>query len=249
MIVLKTQAQIDAMCEAGRLSAKALRMTGEMVQPGISTLELDRYCENVIRMGGGIPGFKGYGGFPGTICASINGEVVHGIPSADVILQEGDIISIDTGAVIDGWYGDNAWTFPVGEIAPRTRELLEVTEKSMWAGLEQAVAGNHIGDIGHAVQQVAEAAGFGVIREYVGHGIGRDMHEDPNVPNYGHRHRGPRIDVGACLAIEPMVTQGAYHVHTMPNGWTVVTDDGLPAAHFEKTVAVTENGTIIVSQE
>lgn len=249
MIILKTQQEIDGMCRAGELSARALRMTGEMVQPGITTLELDKYCENVIRMGGGTPGFKGYGGFPYTICASVNGEVVHGFPSEDTILQEGDIISIDTGAVVDGWYGDNAWTFPVGDIAPRTRELLEVTEKCMWAGLDQAIDGNHIGDIGHAVQEIAEAAGFGVIREYVGHGIGRDMHEDPNVPNYGHRHRGPRIDVGACLAIEPMITEGTYHVHTMPNGWTVVTDDGLPAAHFEKTIAVTANGTIVVSKE
>ncbi len=237
------------MCEAGRVSAKALRMVGELVRPGISTLELDRYAEEVIRMEGGIPGFKGYGGFPGTICASINDQVVHGIPSASAILQEGDIISIDTGAVVDGWYGDNAWTFPVGQIDPKTAKLLEVTEESMWAGLEQAVAGKHLGDIGHAIQAIAEKAGYGVVREYVGHGVGRDMHEEPNVPNYGKKGRGLRLEVGMVLAIEPMVNRGTHKVHQLNNGWTVVTNDGQPSAHFEKTVAVMADGMLIVSQE
>ena len=249
MIYLKSDEQIEAMKKAGRLSAKALRMTGEMVRPGISTLELDEYCERIIRMGGGIPGFKGYGGFPGTICASVNEQVVHGIPSANVILQEGDIISIDTGAIVDGWYGDNAWTFPVGEIDPEVQRLLDVTEKSMWAGLEQVKAGNTIGDIGHAVQHVAEAAGFGIVREYVGHGIGRDMHEDPNVPNYGHKGRGSQIKVGECLCIEPMVTLGKHKVKQLRDGWTVVTADGKPAAHFEKQVAVTSEGMVIITTE
>ena len=248
-IYLKSPEQIEGMKKAGALSARALRMTGEMVRPGISTLELDEYCETIIRMGGGIPGFKGYGGFPGTICASVNEQVVHGIPSADQILQEGDIISIDTGAIVDGWYGDNAWTFPVGEIDPEVKRLLEVTEAAMWAGIEQAVEGNHLGDIGHAVQHVAEAAGFGVIREYVGHGIGRDMHEDPNVPNYGHKGRGSRLEVGECICIEPMITLGSYAVKQLSNGWTVVTRDGKPAAHFEKSVAITPEGTIILTQE
>jgi methionyl aminopeptidase len=249
MIILKTDSEIEALREAGRISAMALRMTGEMVQPGISTLELDAYCESVIRMEGGIPGFKGYGGFPGTICASINEEVVHGIPAPDRILQEGDIISIDTGAIVDGWYGDNAWTYPVGTIAPDVARLLEVTEQCMWDALEQARPGNHLGDIGHAVQSRAEAAGFGVIREYVGHGIGRDMHEDPNVPNYGHKGRGSRLEAGECLAIEPMITLGSRRVRVLPNRWTVVTVDGLPAAHFEKSIAVTPDGNVILSQE
>ena len=268
MIILKSQGEIDALCAAGALSAKALRMTGEMVKPGVSTLELDEYCESIIRMGGGLPGFKGYGGFPGTICASVNEQVVHGFPSADVILQEGDIISIDTGAVVDGWYGDNAWTFPVGweppragqlldedwtfddgAIDPETARLLRVTQRSLFAGIAAVSAGGHIGDIGHVVQQIAEGEGFGVIREYVGHGVGRDMHEDPNVPNYGHRNRGERMDTGLVIAIEPMITQGSRRVKTISNGWTVVTCDGLPAAHFEKTIAITEDGVIIVSKE
>ena len=249
-IKLKTQGEIDAMCEAGRLSAKALRLTGQLVRPGISTLELDRFCEEIIRAEGGIPGFKGYGGFPGTICSSLNSMVVHGIPNARTILREGDIISIDTGAIVDGWYGDNAWTFAVGQIDPETQRLLDVTEQSLYAGMRQAVAGNHLGDIGHAVQQVAEAAGFGVIREYVGHGIGRNMHEEPNVPNYGHKGRGVKLRPGMVLAIEPMITAGTYHVHTIDDGWGVVTDDGLNSAHFEKTVAILPDGSMrVVSTE
>jgi methionyl aminopeptidase len=246
MIILKTQSDIDAMCEAGRLSAKALRMTGEIVRPGISTLELDRFAEEIIRAEGGVPGFKGYGGFPGTVCASLNDKVVHGIPNARTILQEGDIVSIDTGAVVDGWYGDNAWTFPVGQVDDEKRRLLEVTEQSLYAGLREAVAGNHLGDIGHAVQSVAEAAGFGVVRNYVGHGIGRDMHEDPNVPNYGHKGRGVKLRSGMIIAIEPMVNAGTYNVHQGDDGWAVFTDDGRPSAHFEKTVAILEDGSMMV---
>ncbi|MBQ6454444.1 MAG: type I methionyl aminopeptidase [Coriobacteriales bacterium] len=248
-IILKTQGEIEAMKEAGRVSAKALRMAGEIVRPGISTWDIDAYAEEVIRMEGGIPGFKGYGGFPGTICASVNCQVVHGIPSKRVILKEGDIISIDTGAVIDGWYGDNAWTFPVGEIAPRTKLLLETTEKALFAGLAQVKEGATLGDIGAAIQQVAERPGFGVVREYVGHGIGRDMHEPPNVPNYGKKGKGIRLEVGMCLAIEPMVNQGTRMVRQMPDGWTVETLDKLPSAHFEKSIALTADGPVILTQE
>lgn len=249
MIIKKSPAEIEAMKEAGRVSALVLREVGAAVRPGVSTLELDELAEEVIRGEGGIPAFKGYGGFPGSICASINEQIVHGIPSKDVILKEGDIISIDTGATVDGWVGDNAWTYAVGEITPETQRLLDVTEQCMWAGLDQACAGNHLGDIGHAVQSIAEAAGYGVVREYVGHGIGRDMHEDPNVPNYGHRHMGTKLQVGMVLAIEPMITMGTYKTKQMSDGWLVCTRDGKPSAHFEKTVAITEDGPVVITTE
>lgn len=248
-VILKSAAEIEAMKEAGRLSAKVLREVGKLVRPGVSTLELDEFAETLIRREGGVPAFKGYGGFPGSICASVNDQVVHGIPSAKVVLKEGDIISIDTGATVDGWVGDNAWTFAVGKISPEKKRLLEVTEKCMWAGLEAARAGNRLGDIGHAVQSIAEAAGYGVVRDYVGHGIGRDMHEDPNVPNYGFRHTGMRLEVGMVLAIEPMINIGTHKTRVMSDGWLVCTRDGKPSAHFEKTVAITEDGPVVITTE
>ncbi len=249
MIIKKTPSEIEAMARAGELSAKALRIVGAAVAPGVSTLELDRIAEEVIRQGGGIPAFKGYGGFPGSICASVNEQIVHGIPSEKIILQEGDIISIDTGATVGGWVGDNAWTFPVGKISAEKRRLLEVTEKCMWAGIDAARPGNHLGDIGHAIQTIAEDAGYGVVREYVGHGIGRVMHEEPNVPNYGRKHTGPLLEVGMVLAIEPMINRGTRKTKQMPDGWLVVTRDGKPSAHFEKTVAITEEGPRLLTVE
>jgi methionyl aminopeptidase len=238
------------MKEAGRVSAKALRKTGELVRPGISTAELDRFAENLIRMEGAIPAFKGYNGFSGTICASINDQVVHGVPSCDVILQEGDIISIDTGAIVGGWVGDNAATFAVGKILPQTQHLLDATEQSMWAGINAALAGFHVGDIGYAVQTVAEQAGFSVVREYVGHGIGRDMHEDPNVPNFGRKGVGPKLKVGMVIAIEPMINVGTHRTKgPFADGWTVFTEDGSMSAHFEKTIAITANGPVVLTQE
>ncbi|MEG0071861.1 MAG: type I methionyl aminopeptidase [Raoultibacter sp.] len=249
MIIKKSPAEIEAMKEAGRISAKVLREVGARVQPGVSTLELDSFVEAMIRFEGGVPAFKGYGGFPGSICASINEQIVHGIPSASIILQEGDIISIDTGATVDGWVGDNAWTYAVGKISPEKKRLLDVTEKCMWAGLEAARPGNRLGDIGAAVQHVAEAAGFGVVREYVGHGIGRAMHEDPNVPNYGRKHTGLVLEAGMVLAIEPMINVGTYKTRQMSDGWLVCTADGLPSAHFEKMVAITEEGPLILTTE
>lgn len=249
MIIKKSSAEIEAMKEAGRVSAKVLREVGAQVRPGVSTLELDEFAEQIIRLEGGVPAFKGYGGFPGSICSSINEQIVHGIPSASVILKEGDIISIDTGAIVDGWVGDNAWTYAVGKISPEKQHLLEVTERSMWAGLEAACSGNHLGDIGHAVQSVAEAAGYGVVREYVGHGIGRDMHEEPNVPNYGRLHTGVKLEAGMVLAIEPMVNEGTHKTRQMSDGWLVCTRDGRPSAHFEKTVAITEDGPMILTTE
>ena len=212
MINIKTKDEIEAMKEAGRISAKALKLTGAQVRPGISTLELDQICENIIRLEGAVPAFKGYNGFPGSICASVNDAVVHGIPSADIILQEGDIISIDTGAIKDGWVGDNAWTFPVGEISEDKARLLAKTEECMWAAIAEARAGNHLGDIGHACQSLAEDCGYGVVREYVGHGIGHAMHEDPSVPNYGRPGKGVLLEPGMTLAIEPMINMGTYEV-------------------------------------
>lgn len=249
LIIKKSAAEIDAMKEAGRISALVLRKVGEQVRPGISTLELDQLAEEIIRSEGAIPAFKGYGGFPGSLCTSVNEQIVHGIPCAATKLAEGDIISIDTGATVDGWVGDNAWTYPVGSISSQLKRLLDVTERCMWAGLDAARAGNHLGDIGHAVQSFAEQAGYGVVREYVGHGIGRDMHEDPNVPNYGRKHTGCLLEVGMVLAIEPMITMGTYKTRLMPDGWLVCTRDGKPAAHFEKTVAITQEGPVIITTE
>ena len=248
-VILKSPAEIEAMKEAGRLSAAVLREVGARCVSGVSTLELDEFAEDYIRSHGGVPTFKGYGGFPGSICASINEQIVHGIPSSTVKLRSGDIISIDVGATVDGWAGDNAWTYAVGKVNSQVKRLLEVTEKSMWAGISAARPGNRLGDIGHAVQSVAKAAGFGVVRDYTGHGIGRNMHEDPQVPNFGFKHTGMKLEAGMVLAIEPMLTMGTHKTHVMRDGWLVVTQDGKPAAHFEKTVAITEDGPILISVE
>ena len=247
-IKIKTSSQIEAMKEAGHLSAQVLREVGARISPGVSTLELDEFAEEYIRAAGGVPAFKGYGGFPGTICASINEMVVHGIPSKDAVLKEGDIVSIDTGATVNRWVGDNAATFAVGNISEDAQRLIDVTEAAMWAGIEQAVPGNHLGDIGHAVQEVAESAGFGVVREYTGHGIGRKMHEPPSVYNYGQPGWGTLLEEGMVIAIEPMVTMGTFRVRTLEDGWGVVTRDGKPAAHFERTVAITADGPVVLTE-
>ena len=248
-VIKKTPAEIEAMKAAGRLSAAVLREVGARCVPGMTTLELDEFAEDYIRSHGGTPTFKGYGGFPGSICASINEQVVHGIPSSKVRLKSGDIISIDVGATVDGWAGDNAWTFAVGKVAPDVKRLLNVTEECMWAGISAARPGNKLGDIGHAVQSVAKRAGFGVVRDYTGHGIGRNMHEDPLVPNYGMRHTGIKLEAGMVLAIEPMITMGTHRTHVMSDGWLVVTQDRKPAAHFEKSVAITNEGPLVISAE
>jgi methionyl aminopeptidase len=222
---------------------------GDAVRPGITTEELDRIAEKVIREDGGIPAFKGYHGFPKTLCTSINSQVVHGIPSRAITLVDGDILSVDVGAIVAGYYGDNARTFAVGTISADAQRLLDVTAASLDAGIAQCVIGNHLFDIGHAVQKVAEAAGFGVVREYVGHGIGRNMHEDPNVPNYGLAGKGPRLEEGMVFAIEPMINLGAKEVESLPDGWTVVTQDGSLSAHFEHSVAITKDGPVILTVE
>ena len=246
-IIIKTPGEVEAMKAAGRLSAMVLREVGAHCKPGVNTLELDEIAETFIRDHGGVPAFKGYGGFPGSICASVNEQIIHGIPSKDVVLQGGDIISIDTGAIVDGWVGDNAWTFAVGTVSPQKKRLLEVGEKCMWAGIEAAQVGNRLGDVGHAIQSVAEAAGYGVVREYVGHGIGRNMHEEPNVPNYGRKHRGIELLPGMVLAIEPMLNLGTHRVYIEPDHWTVRTADGKKSAHFEHMVLITEGQTEVLT--
>ncbi len=249
MIIKKSPAEIEAMQEAGRISAKVLRLVGAAVEPGISTAELDAMAERLFKAEGAKPGFKGYGGFPASICASVNEQIVHGIPSRKKILKAGDIISIDTGAIVDGWYGDNAWTYPVGEVDLEVQKLLEVTEQSMWNGIAAARAGNHLGDIGAAVEQLANKHRYGVVRELVGHGIGRDMHEEPNVPNYGMKHFGRKLEVGMCLAIEPMFNLGTRKITYWDDGWLITTRDGKWSAHFEKSVAITDDGPLILTTE
>lgn len=237
------------MKEAGRVSARALRLVGEAVVPGITTAELDAIAERAIREDGGVPAFKGYHGFPATLCTSVNEQIVHGIPSRTVVLAEGDIVSVDVGAIVDGYYGDNAATFEVGQVSAQAARLVGVTRDSLSAGIDACKAGGRLFDVGAMVQQVAEAAGFAVVREYVGHGIGRQMHEDPNVPNYGTFGTGPELLPGMVLAIEPMVNIGGFQTEALPDGWTVVTRDRTLSAHFEHTVAVTEDGPLILTTE
>jgi methionyl aminopeptidase len=248
MIVRRSATELDVMREAGRVTARALRSVGDAVRPGVTTAELDRIAEAVIRDAGALPAFLGYHGFPATICASRNSVVVHGIPST-AALEEGDIISVDVGAIVDGYYGDSAFTFPVGAIDTETRRLLDVTKRSLEAGMAKCVPGMRLYDISSAVQRVAEGGGFSVVREYVGHGIGRAMHEEPQVPNYGSAGRGPTLQQGMVLAIEPMINAGEAAVMQMDDGWTVMTADGSRSAHFEHTVAVTQDGPVVLTVE
>jgi methionyl aminopeptidase len=236
------------MREAGRVTARALRLVGEAVGPGVTTAQLDDVASSAIAEAGATPAFKGYHGFPSTICASRNGVVVHGIPGP-ARLSEGDIISIDVGAIVDGYYGDAASTFAVGAIDAEVQRLLDATRASLEAGIGKCVPGMRLYDISAAVQHVAESAGFSVVREYVGHGIGRAMHEEPQVPNYGTAGRGPTLQPGMVLAIEPMINAGAPAVRQLEDGWTVVTADGTLSAHFEHTVAVSEDGPMVLTTE
>jgi methionyl aminopeptidase len=239
VIVCRTAAELERMRDAGRLVGEVLTELSAAVAPGISTADLDVLAEKRIRAAGAIPAFKGYHGYPATICASINDEVIHGIPSGRRILRQGDIISIDVGASIGGYYGDSALTLPVGQVSEEAATLLRVTEESLFKAIEQVRPGARVSDIGHAVQKHVEAFGFSVVREFVGHGIGERMHEEPQVPNYGEPGRGPRLAEGMVLAIEPMVNAGRPAVKVLDDGWTAVTKDGSLAAHFEHTVAVT----------
>ncbi len=237
MVAPKTEEAIELLRINGELTSRALAEVGKAVAPGVSTKELNRVAETFIRDNGAIPNFLDYDGYPYSICTSVNDVVVHGFPS-DYILKDGDIVSVDLGTMYKGYNGDSAYTFPVGEVDAETRKLLDVTKASLDKGIEQAVAGNRTGDIGHAVQTYAESFGFGVVRELEGHGIGRDMHENPGVPNYGHQGRGARLVEGMTICIEPMITAGNRNVYLARNGWAVHTSDHKKAAHFELTVVV-----------
>lgn len=246
MIIFKSEREIAHMREAGKVVALALDAVGRAIEVGITTAELDEIARKVIFDCDAIPSFKGYNGFPANICTSVNSEVVHGIPSSR-ILKDGDIISVDCGAFLNGYHGDSARTYPVGNISEATNKLVTVTKESLFKGIEQAVVGNRLGAISSAVQVYAEANGFGVVRDYVGHGIGRNMHEEPTIPNYGKISQGPKLMAGMVLAIEPMINMGSYKVKTLQDGWTAVTVDGKYSAHFEHTVAITENGPEILT--
>jgi len=247
MIIIKTDHEIEYMRKSGKIVGETLAMLQEVIKPGITTAELDIIAEEYINKCGATPSFKGYYGFPASLCTSINSEVVHGIPSKKVVLKEGDIISVDCGAILNGFHGDAARTFPVGEVSTEARKLIQVTKESFFKGAEKAVMGNRLTDISSAIQQYAEAFGYSMVRDYVGHGIGQKMHEDPEVPNFGRPNRGPKLVKGMVLAIEPMVNLGDYHVKVMPNDWTVVTVDGSLSCHYENTVAITENGPEILT--
>jgi len=247
MIICKTPREIEIMREAGRIVALTHQELQKHIKPGITTLELDRIAEDFIRSQGAIPSFKGYNGFPGSICASVNEELVHGIPGPRV-LKDGDIISIDIGAMYNGYHGDSAWTYPVGKISDAAQHLLTVTEQALYEGLNQAKPGNRLSDISHAIQTYVEKHGYSVVEEYVGHGIGQKLHEDPPVPNYGLPNRGPLLKKGMTLAIEPMVNQGKRYVRVLSNNWTVVTMDNSLCAHFEHTIVITDNGYEILTQ-
>lgn len=248
MIVLKTKRELAAMREACRISAGALKVAGEAVRPGISTAEIDAIAYEYIIKQGAKPNFLNLYGFPATACISINDEIIHGIPSKKRVLQEGDIVSIDLGASIDGYNGDNAATFAVGEVSSEAKRLIDTTRESLYEAIKMAVPGGRLGDIGHAVQNYCESRGYGVVREYTGHGVGAKLHEDPSVPNFGTPGRGVRLLPGMTLAIEPMINQGTAAIRQLPDGWTVKTKDGKLSAHFEHTVAITNDGPVILTQ-
>lgn len=252
MIYLKTEEEIELMRAANQLVARTLTAVGEAIKPGVSTAQLDRLADTFIRDHGATPTFKGfpnpYGGpFPGSICTSVNDVVVHGVPGEETVLKDGDIISVDCGTLLNGYNGDSCYTFQVGEVLPEVKALLVATKEALYKGIEAAVVGRRIGDISDAVQTHCESRGYGVVREFVGHGIGREMHEDPQVPNFGRRGQGKQIKNGLCIAIEPMITMGGYDIYMMPDRWTIRTRDGKPAAHFEHTIAIHHGKADILS--
>src|ERR1044071_4265555 len=246
MIIGKSRKELEKMRAAGQLVGRVLQELRRMVEPGVTTLDVDRAAERMIRDAGALPTFKGYHGFPYSICASVNEQVVHGFPS-DYALKEGDIFSIDCGATLEGFVGDTATTVPVGNVDEEKLKLIRVTEECLDRAIQQCHAGKHLGDIGWAVQQHAEANGYSVVRDYVGHGIGRRMHEDPQIPNYGRPGLGPKIKSGYVFAVEPMVNLGSHHTKVLADGWTVVTVDGQPSAHVEHTIAITDNGPEVLT--
>ena len=235
------------MREAGKISSRALRLAGEAVQPGVSTWEIDRLVREFIEKQGAVPTFLGYGGFPASSCISVNNVVIHGIPSKDAVIRQGDIVSIDIGATYEGFVGDNAWTFPCGDVSQEAQALMDATREALFEGIQAARPGNRIGDIGSTVQRYVEARGYSVVRDFVGHGVGAELHEDPSVPNYGTPGRGVRLLPGMTIAIEPMVNQGVHTVETLSDNWSVVTSDGKLSAHFEHTIAITPDGPVILT--
>ena len=248
MIQLKNKSQIAIMREAGRITGEALALAREAVKPGVSTKEIDTLIRHHIERSGAKPSFLGYGGFPASACISINEQVIHGIPSSKVILKEGDIVKIDVGAFYQGYHGDSAKTFAVGRVSEEAARLIDITEKCFWAGVEHIQPNARIGDVGHAIESLATAQGYGVVRRYVGHGVGQNLHESPDVPNYGTAGRGARVCPGMTIAVEPMICIGSGEVKELPDGWTVVTADNTLSAHYEHTVALTENGLEILTQ-
>lgn len=245
-IIYKTPEEIELMRKSAQLVSRTLGLMAEKIEPGVTTLALDKIAEEFIRDNGGVPVFKGYNGFPFTLCMSRNEQVVHGFCN-ETPLQEGDIISVDCGVVLNGFVGDHAYTFPVGEIAPETKKLLEVTKECLYIGIEQVKVGARMGDLSHAIQAHAEKNGYGVVRELVGHGVGRDLHEDPQVPNYGRKGYGPKMYEGLVIAIEPMINMGTKNVKQLKDGWTIVTADGKPSAHYEHDVAILNGKAEILS--
>ena len=247
MVILKQPDEIDKAKASSRIVAEVLSVLRERIKPGVTTRELDKIAEGVTEKRGAKPAFKGYRGYPYSLCASVNEEVVHGMPSGRV-LKEGDIVGLDFGVYYQGFYGDAAVTLPVGRVSEEAARLMRVTEQSLYAAIDQASSGNRLGDISAAVQETAESAGYSVVRDFVGHGIGRNMHEDPQIPNFGKKGRGIELQTGMILAIEPMVNAGRYRVKILPDGWTVITEDGSLSAHFEHSVAITDNGPEILSR-
>ena len=248
MIVLKTGRELKVMREACRISAAALKLIGNAVEPGVTTGELDEVAEKYILSQGAVPNFKNYNGYPATACISINNEVIHGIPSRKRVIKSGDIVSVDLGAKFEGYHGDNAATFACGDVSPEAKRLMDTTRESLYEGISAAVSGGRLGDIGAAIQQYVEKRGYSVVRQFVGHGIGTQLHEAPEVPNFGTQGRGIRLMPGMTLAIEPMINIGHYDVKVMPDGWTVLTKDGSLSAHFEHTIVITPDGPQIMTK-
>lgn len=247
MLILKTDREIEIMKSAGRIASKALKLAGEAVEPGVSTLEIDNIVRKYIESQGARPSFLNYGGFPASACISVNNVVIHGIPSRDSIIKSGDIVSIDVGAFFEGFHGDNAATFACGEISQEAQNLLDATRESLYEGINMARVGNRIGDIANAVQRYVEARSYSVVRDFVGHGVGAKLHEEPSVPNYGTPGRGVRLLSGMTIAIEPMINAGTYEVEVLDDEWTTITADGKLSAHFEHTIAITPDGPLILT--
>ena len=247
MIVLKTSRELSLMRKAGKISQTALKLAGEAVEPGVSTWEIDKIVRQYIEKMGAVPSFLGYGGFPASACISVNDVVIHGIPSKKVVLKEGDIVSVDVGAFVDGFHGDCAATFPCGKVSEEALRLIQVTQQSFWEGVKHARAGQRVSDISHAVQQYVERHGYSVVRDFVGHGVGTKLHEAPEVPNFGPAGHGPRLQPGMTIAVEPMVCQGGWQVRVLEDKWTTVTADGSLAAHYENTILITEGDPEILT--